>query len=89
MIVNWTEDALDKLADRYVEMSSDERNEVAGAVEALNRQLSWKADQVGESRQGWVRIVFIPHLIVYFELSPQDDSVTVTDVFYLRPRGRK
>ena len=58
MRVTWTEYALDTLAEFYVSMTVSERATVAGAIESLNRQLSWKADQVGESRDGWKRIVF-------------------------------
>lgn len=86
MRVTWTEDAKDRLADFYITLPLDEQREVARTVLRMNGLLAIHPEQLGESREGWMRVWFDGRLMVRFEIIPADDEVVVNDVTLLRPR---
>jgi plasmid stabilization system protein ParE len=71
MTVEWTDEALDHLADIYVATPTPgERDAIARCVERINRQLAADPGTVGESRGPGRRVWFAHPLMVAFDLPP-------------------
>lgn len=65
----WRPAALDQLSDIYVgRLKPDERDRLAAGVEQLNRDLARDPFEVGESREGPVRVKVLPDVTVYFSV---------------------
>lgn len=77
---HWIESALDKLADVYVAANLSERDRMTASVELLNAQLATNPLELGESRVGGYRVVFLPLLVVYYHVDEANRQVRVTDV---------
>ncbi len=70
MSARWQEDALDRLADIYVEVTPAERDAVVQCVERINARLAVDPAFLGESR-GPNRHVWFNHpLMVGYDLPP-------------------
>jgi hypothetical protein len=80
MRVEWTESALDRLADLYVAADVDEQHDIEAIVETINSCLADNPWQLGESRPGNRRIWFVPPLFVVFRVIDTDDCVLVSHV---------
>lgn len=76
----WLDAVLDELADLYVAAEPADRARVAAAVEALNARLRLDPSAEGESREGSLRITFIPLLAVTFHVSESDHVVHVIGI---------
>jgi hypothetical protein len=76
----WLDAVLDELADLYVAADLADRTRMATAVEALNARL--RADPLveGKSREGNLRITFVPLLAVTFHVSQSDRVVHVIGI---------
>ena len=66
--VTWKPAALDHLADIYVNTNPIRREEIARAIDALNRRLAQDPYDEGEPRSGNERITFIAHMVVQFRV---------------------
>jgi plasmid stabilization system protein ParE len=82
--VEWTEKALDQLADIYVNVPREMRNPVVAAVEAIDRYLCEYGLKAGESRSGSIRIFFHELLVVNYAVNTEN-RILVTRV---RPNRR-
>lgn len=81
MWVDWSETALDGLADIYVTEPQDGKPAVATAAAAINAQLASDPMEPGESRSGpYRRIWFVGPLMVMYDVFPPDGIVVVTQV---------
>ena len=78
--VKWKTVVLDRLAEIYVDCTIEERDRIAGGVAALNKQLMIHPNLVGESREGFHRMVFVPLLAVGFVIDENLLVVRVTSV---------
>ncbi len=78
--VLWREELLDELADLYVTATAEERERMARGVQGLNRRLKDGPMEVGESRDGAVRIVLPPLLVIMFEVDEERRVVRVASV---------
>lgn len=78
--VTWHADILDALAEFYVQADTADQDRMAGGVEALNRQLADDPHSVGESREGEIRIAFLPLLIIRFRVDDYQRTVRVVGV---------
>src|SRR5438128_661293 len=76
---DWSNRALDLLADIYVAATPAERSRIASGVDALNARLRSEPLNEGESRPGGRRITFPPLRAVVFRVS-MDRVVRVTTV---------
>jgi hypothetical protein len=76
----WLDAVLDDLANLYVSAGAEERARMAAAIEALNTRLRNDPLAEGESREGNLRITFIPLLAVTFHVSAVDRVVHVIGV---------
>jgi hypothetical protein len=76
----WLNQALDELADLYVAADPADRARMASAVAALNARLQFDPLAEGESREGNLRITFVPLLAVTFQVSESDQVVRVIGV---------
>jgi hypothetical protein len=76
----WTEEALDKLADLYIEVDVPDRERMAAGVQAFNARLAADPLAVGESQGGGYRIGFSPLLRVFFKVDMSARKVWVVDV---------
>ena len=83
--LTWSNTALDQLAEAYITSSAEDRVQMAAAVEALNTRLRADPLEVGESRAGAFRVVFVPRLAILFHVSEADRTVRVVR---LRPSRR-
>jgi len=77
---SWLETTLDKLADIYIALDSQERERMAAGIELFNQQLATDPLEVGESRLGGFRVAFPPLVQVYFHVDVANRRVRVTDV---------
>ena len=75
MSVEGEEDALDKLADIYVEATPAERDAIGRCVERVNAQLAVDPHDPGESRGPGRRVWFTPPLVVAYDLPPGGGAV--------------
>jgi hypothetical protein len=77
--VTWTKSALDELAELW--NNSSNRQEVADAADRID--LILRSDPYGysESREGNLRILFVPPLVALFEISDADRKVTVRAIW--------
>jgi hypothetical protein len=76
----WLDAVLDELAELYVAADPADRARMAAAVEALNARLLADPLAEGESREGNLRITFIPLLAVTFHVSRSDHVVHVIGI---------
>jgi plasmid stabilization system protein ParE len=78
--VEWTDEALDRLADLYVSAATPaDRDALARHVERSNRRLAADPHGLGESRGPGRRVWFSPPLMVAFDL-PVGGGVVVFHV---------
>ena len=78
--VIWLDSVLDKLAEIYVNADTAERNRMAVGIDTLNRLLSDRPLEMGESRGGTVRIAFSDLLAVRFRVDSDARIVRVVGV---------
>lgn len=88
MRVEWAEEALDQLTDIYVTLPLAGQDAMARLVERANQSLAATPDQLGESRKPWVRVWFVGELMIRYDISPAEQTVTVYEVSRVAPRKR-
>lgn len=84
MTVEWTESALDRLADLFVISDQFTQKEIEATVEVINAALAEDPNELGESRSAGRRIWFVHPLVVIFRVVADEDRVVVSHV--ARPR---
>lgn len=85
MRVEWTDEALDALADLYVAASISDKFAIGQTAEHINRQLADDPSEPGESRSGGRRIWHVPPLVVLYRVGPTGVVVSEVERF---PRVR-
>jgi hypothetical protein len=80
--VTWKPSAEEKLAAIW--MTASDREAVVAASGSIDHLLGHRADSVGESRSGSVRILLVPPLAITFEVREDDRMVAVLSVRYRR-----
>jgi len=81
--VLWKPAAQQDLADLW--MDSKTRGAITAAANQLDRNLSEDADQLGESRDQFIRIAFESPLGIEFEVDTEDRKVLVLGVWCMVP----
>ena len=81
--VTWTQEARDELCELFLAVA--DRNELARIVNALEQELGRRPDELGESRDGQVRVVMETHFGLQIEIFPEDCLVKVFHVGWLPP----
>lgn len=77
-MARWNEDALDRLADIYVnEPTPAARDRIERCVQRINRQLATDPWSPGEDRGPGRRVWFTPPLMVVYDLPVGRDPVIV------------
>lgn len=84
--VSWDEAALEELADLWVAVSREEREQMEAAIVRLNDRLKLDPNNEGESRSGSVRVTIAKPLTVWFRVYSDIDSVVVFHI--VRPIRR-
>jgi len=82
--VVWTNRALDKLADKYVELDLSEQDALGAKIDALNHRLHRDPSDEGESRAAGYRVTFVEDLTIRFTIEPDE---MVVRVYGVRRRG--
>jgi hypothetical protein len=80
MIVEWTESALDRLADLFVTADLAEQAVMEAAVVKINSDLAVNPWNLGESRTEGRRMWFVEPLVVIFRVVPTKEQVVVLAV---------
>jgi hypothetical protein len=80
--VTWIKSALDELAELW--SATSDRQDVADAADRIDLILRSDPYDHSESREGNLRILFVPPLAALFEVSDADRKVTVRAVW--RPK---
>ena len=76
----WVQNALDELADVFVEAELTEQDRMTSGIEALNRRLTIEPTDEGESRWNGYRVTFPHGLVVIFHVNIEDQIVHVMRV---------
>jgi hypothetical protein len=76
--VEWKPNAEQQLAKQWLEAA--DRKSVTQATKEIEDSLASDPVQFGESREGDVRIAFVPPLSVLFSVNEQDKLVEVLEV---------
>ncbi len=77
--VVWIESAQDELADLWNRAAN--RQDIADASNTIDNLLRFNPYTYSESREGDLRIMFVPPLAVLFQISDSDCLVTVRAVW--------
>jgi hypothetical protein len=83
--VNWSDYALDLLADVVVSLDLAMQDELTTEIERLNRRLAKNPLDEGESRNGPFRLTFMGSLAVLFRVDTTRDVVEVSEVKWYGP----
>jgi hypothetical protein len=83
--VDWADYALDCLADVVVTLDLDTQDQLAKAIETLNRRLAKDPLNEGESRNGPYRLTYVGSLSVLFRVNSAKGTVQVTEVKWHGP----
>lgn len=86
--LDWSEEALDELADIYVLATPEDREAIARHVAGLNKALADDPFSVGEEREGDLRIDAKPVLTVWFRVTPDGLLVRVIHAHKASRRSR-
>jgi len=78
--VEWTDYALDLLADVFVSLDLAAQDQLTAAIEALNRRLATDPLDEGESRNAPFRLTFVGSLGVIYRVDATHGVVQVTEV---------
>lgn len=73
--VTYQPSAKDDLAEIW--MSSESRQAVSDAVGAVEAELARRPLEIGESREGNMRLIIQPPLLMFYDVVPDDIRVTV------------
>ncbi len=77
MSARWQEDALDRLADIYVDVTPVERDAIVQCVDRINARLAVDPAFLGESRGLNRRVWFNHPLMVVYDLQPGGGVVVI------------
>jgi hypothetical protein len=83
--VEWTDYALDQLADVFVSLDLNTQDQLSKAVEVLNRRLAIDPLDEGESRNGPFRLTYAGPLGILFRVNTAKGEVQVTEVKWHGP----
>ncbi len=78
--VSWKPSAQNDLARMWVAADPEDRQEITLAANTIDKQLMVNPQSLGESRSQDRRILFMPPLVVIFEVLEQDRTVWVLTV---------
>ena len=85
--VEWLQLAMDQLSDLWLQADSELRQALAGATDAVDRQLRRDPLNQGESRSRDLRIAFFAPLAVTFRVDADDRVVQVVAIRLFRRRS--
>jgi hypothetical protein len=75
--VTWKPLAQGDLASLWTDADPGDRQAITEAASVIDTELAVDPDSLGESRPGGRRILFVPPLVVIFEVSEPDRMVSV------------
>ena len=79
--VTWTEEADELLCELF--LAVPEPDEFSRLINAIERELGRNPENVGESRDGSMRVVMQDNVGILFEISHADRSVQVIHIGWL------
>lgn len=82
--VQWSREATEALADLWVRGDSEVRAALSVAATRIDKLLKRDGPEVGESRPGDMRIMFVPPLGVVFQVSSDGRTMRVADLWQYR-----
>ena len=71
MKVEWSDPAIDRLTELYVDLSLDDQRELARSLVGINNRLATDPWEVGESRGANQRVWFSQYLVIHFEFTAE------------------
>jgi hypothetical protein len=84
--VEWVQEAVDELAELWLEANSTSRQTITEATHALDQELQADPFRQSESREGDVRILFASPLAILFEVDPDQRLVWILHVWMFRSK---
>ncbi|MCI0460488.1 MAG: hypothetical protein L0Z62_26335 [Gemmataceae bacterium] len=84
--VEWLQQALDDLADAWVQADSAQRQAITAASDEVDQRLQSDPHNEGESRAGGRRILFVPPLAATYRIEADGKTVTVVQIRVFRKR---
>jgi hypothetical protein len=79
--VEWLQDALNELANIWMQADSASRQEITQAAHTLDQQLQVDPYLESESRDQYTRIIFVYPLAAQIEIDPHKKAVWVLNVW--------
>ena len=86
--VRWEETVLDILDNLWLQADSPVRKRITAATHKIDQILQVNAVDARESRDADRRIHFEPPLGVVYRMEPDGKTVSVVDVWLIRPRSK-
>jgi ParE toxin of type II toxin-antitoxin system, parDE len=84
--VEWDQDALDELATLWTKANPDERQALTAASHTIDQRLKTDPRSEGESRAEDRRVMFVPPLVVIFQIEDDSQTALVLHVRMFRRR---
>jgi len=84
--VHWSDEALAALTSIWLNANTFNRKAISEATAEIDRLLAAVPSELGESRQGSSRILFMPPIVVTFSVHPTINAVKVLSVRSLAHR---
>ncbi len=82
--VEWFEPALNRLAAIWLQSTSADRERITVASNEIDLLLQSNPHGTGESRRQGRRIAFVLPLAILFRVQPDDQTVTILQVRFIR-----
>lgn len=83
-VVRWKQDASDDLASIWLDAESSARGKVTASAREIDRLLQTNPYGQGESREGDLRVMFVPPLAASFRVTPGADKVEVLRIWQFK-----
>jgi len=85
--VEWLQAALDELTEVWLQQDASGREALTRAIYLAEQQLKQTPAEIGESRPGGQRILFVLPLGVLYRVVASSAEVTVLHVWHIRIPG--
>jgi hypothetical protein len=83
--IRWNRRSMDAIAEIWL-ANPDQRSDITQASSSLDQLLSFNPEEQGESREYNLRVIFVPPLVVTFDVDNVNQVVRIMKVRHLRCR---
>lgn len=85
--ISWTQGALEDVAEIWLKGSGPERQRITDSVHQLDSLLTESPLDVGESREGDVRVAFVAPVAISYQVEVASHEVIVLSAWSYRTRN--